>query len=219
MSGDVLAVLAGCLTWTLIARCRRAGAARRHRRFARHPAPTFVFADLVGYGALTEQRGDEAAMRVAREFRRLIRALSHEHGAWHVKSMGDEAMICVPDATRAVALAGRTLAEVRAHPDLLPVRIGAHTGPAVMHDGDWYGSAVNVAARLVGAARPNQALVSDTTRDAAGLGVRRFLPHRDVVGLRGVGAPVGVWPVAPDRRDCTVRHHDHIARGMPRGPR
>ena len=80
----------------------------------RYPAPTFVFADLVGYGALTEQRGDEAAMRVAREFRRVMRALSHEHGAWHVKSMGDGAMICVPDASRAVALAGRTLAEVGA---------------------------------------------------------------------------------------------------------
>jgi adenylate cyclase len=219
MSGDVLAVLAGCLAWALIARCRRAGAARRHRRFARHPAPTFLFADLVGYGALTEQHGDEAAMRVAREFRRVMRALSHEHGAWHVKSMGDGAMICVPDATRAVALAERTLTEVGAHPGLLPVRIGAHTGPAVLHDGDWYGSAVNVAARLVGAARPNEALVSDTTRDAAGAGARRFLPRRDVVGLRGVRSPVGVWPLAPDQREHAVRHHEHVFRWMPRGPR
>lgn len=219
MSGDVLAVLAGCVTWALIARCRRAGAARRHRRFARNPAPTFVFADLVGYGALTEQRGDEAAMRVAREFRRVIRSLSHEHGAWHVKSMGDGAMICVPDATRAVSLAERTLAEVDAHPDLPPVRIGAHTGPAVLHDGDWYGSAVNVAARLVGAARPNEALVSDTTRDAAGAGARRFLARRDVVGLRGVGSPVGVWPLAPDRRECTIRHHEHLSSWRSHGPR
>lgn len=218
MSGDVLAVLAGCLTWALIARCRRAGAARRHRRFARHPAPTFVFADLVGYGTFTEQRGDEAAMRVAREFRRVMRALSHEHGAWHVKSMGDGAMICVPDATRAVALAERTLAAVSTHPDLLPVRIGAHTGPAVMHDGDWYGSAVNVAARLVGIARPNEALVSDSTREAAGVEAR-FLSRRDVVGLRGVGSPVGVWPLRPGRRECTTRHHNEIARWMLRGPR
>ncbi len=219
MSGDVLAVLAGCLAWALIVWCRRAGAARRHRSFARHPAPTFLFADLVGYGALTEQHGDEAAMRVAREFRRVMRALSHEHGAWHVKSMGDGAMICVPDATRAVALAGRTLTEVGAHPGLLPVRIGAHTGPAVLHDGDWYGSAVNVAARLVGAAQPNEALVSDSTRDAAGAGVRRFLSRRDVVGLRGVDSPVVVWPLAADRHEYIVRHHEHISRWMPRGPR
>ena len=219
MSGDVLAVLAGCLAWALIGRCRRAGAARRHRSFARHTAPTFLFADLVGYGALTEQRGDEAAMQMAREFRRVMRALSHEHGAWHVKSMGDGAMICVPDANRAVALAERTLTEVSAHPGLLPVRIGAHTGPAVLHAGDWYGSAVNVAARLVGIARPNEALVSDSTRDAAGAGARRFLRRRDVVGLRGIGSPVGVWPLAPAPRECTARHHGEIAMWMHRGPR
>jgi adenylate cyclase len=133
--------------------------------------------------------------------------------------MGDGAMICVPDASRAVALAERTLTTVSAHPDLLPVRIGAHTGPAVLHDGDWYGSAVNVAARLVGAARPNEALVSDTTRDAAGVAVRSFLSQRDVVGLRGVGAPVGVWPLAPDRRESAARHHEYISRWLPRGPR
>ncbi len=88
-----------------------------------------------------------------------------------------------------------------------------------MHDGDWYGSAVNVAARLVGAARPNEALVSDTTRDAAGVGVRRVLGRRDVVGLRGVRSPVGVWPLAPDRRERTARHHEDLDRWMLRGPR
>jgi adenylate cyclase len=219
MSGGVLAVLAGCLAWALMARCRRVGAARRHRRFARSPAPTFLFADLVGYGALTEQHGDEAAMRLAREFRRVMQALSHEHGAWHVKSMGDGAMICVPDAGRAVALAARTLSEVGGHPDLLPVRVGAHTGSAVLHDGDWYGSAVNVAARLVDAARPNQALVSDTTRDAAGVGGRRVLSGRHEVGLRGVRLPLGVWPLAGDRREHGIRHRDHIRGGGSRGSR
>lgn len=158
-------------------------------------------------------------MRVAREFRRVMQALSHEHGAWHVKSMGDGAMICVPDAGRAVALAARTLSEVGGHPDLLPVRVGAHTGSAVLHDGDWYGSAVNVAARLVDAARPNQALVSYTTRDAAGVGGRRVLSGRHEVGLRGVRLPLGVWPLAGDRREHGIRYRDHIRGGGSRGSR
>ncbi|HEY6524534.1 MAG TPA: hypothetical protein VIY10_12230 [Solirubrobacteraceae bacterium] len=80
-------------------------------------------------------------------------------------------------------------------------------------------SAVNVAARLVGAARPNEALVSDSTRNAAAAGVRRFLPRRDVVGLRGVGSPVGVWPMAAGRREQMVRHHERISRWTLRGPR
>lgn len=218
MTAYALAVLAGCLTWALMARGRRVGAARRHRRMARHPTPTFVFADLVGYTALTETRGDEAAMRVAREFRRVMSLLSRQHGAWHVKSMGDGAMIWVPDAAQAVALVKRTLVEVGTRPDLLPVRVGAHTGPAVMADLDWYGSAVNVAARLAGAAQPNEALVSDTTHAAAGAGVRHALRRRDVVGLRGLGTPIGVWPLSAERPEPTL-HHDPTRLAILRGVR
>ncbi len=158
-------------------------------------------------------------MLVAREFRRVMSLLSRQHGACHVKSMGDGAMIWVPDATQAVALAERTLIEVGSRPDLLPVRVGAHTGPAVMRDGDWYGRAVNVAARLAGAAEPNEALVSDTTHAAAGAGARRALGRRDVVGLRGIGTPIGVWPLAAACSDTAALRHEQALMTVVRGAR
>lgn len=168
-------------------------ATRRRRSMARNPAPTFVFADLAGYTPLTEERGDPAAARLAREFRRTMCALSREHGATQVKSMGDGVMIWAPEAGQAVALAARAVCEVGRRPDLLPVRVGVHTGPAVMQGCDWYGSAVNVAARLAREAEPNQALVSAATQAA----VRGQLEHRLVarreILLRGVGTPIAVW--------------------------
>jgi adenylate cyclase len=157
-------IVAGFLVGGALAGLRRMRAARRHRWMARHPAPTFVFADLVGYTALTEACGDETAARVAREFRRTISGLSRQHGAWQVKSMGDGAMIWSPDAAQAVALAARLVEEVGIRSDLLPVRVGVHTGPVVMLGGDWYGSSVNVAARLAGEATANEALISWATR-------------------------------------------------------
>jgi class 3 adenylate cyclase len=171
-------------------------ATRRRRRMARHPAPTFVFADLVGYTVLTEERGDEEAARLAREFRRTMHALSRDHGARQVKSMGDGVMIWAPDPAAAVALAARTVDEVGSRPDLLPVRLGVHTGPAVMRGCDWYGSAVNVAARLAGEAEPNQALVSAATQSAAGDELARPLDGRRELRLRGVGRPISVWRLA-----------------------
>jgi hypothetical protein len=39
------------------------------------------------------------------------------------------------------------------------VRVGVHTGPAVMEGCDWYGSAVNVAARPASEVAPNEALI------------------------------------------------------------
>jgi class 3 adenylate cyclase len=84
----VIQTMSGCAAGAALAGVRQAHVARRRRWMARHPAPTFVFADLVGYTALTEAHGDEAAARLAREFRRTISRLCREHGAWQVKSMG-----------------------------------------------------------------------------------------------------------------------------------
>lgn len=168
-------------------------ATRKRRRMQQHPAPTFVFADLVGYTALTDQHGDQAAARVAREFRRTMGALSREHGAWRVKSMGDGVMIWAPDPAGAIALAARTVERVGTREDLLPVRVGVHTGAAVMSGCDWYGSAVNVAARLASEAAPNEALVSAATREAAaGAAAPPFSGRRELT-LRGVARPVSAW--------------------------
>jgi class 3 adenylate cyclase len=182
---------------------------------ARHPAPTFLFADLVGYTALTERCGDEAGARVAREFRRAMAALSREHGARHVKSMGDGAMIWAPDAARAVALAARTVLEIGTRSDLLPVRVGAHTGPALMRGGDWYGSSVNLAARLARAAAPNEALISITTQSAARQ-IQSSLKSRCELVLRGVEQPMVAWRLTADanrRKDRRVLHVFSSTRG------
>jgi class 3 adenylate cyclase len=69
---------------------------RRRRWMRNHPAPTFVFADLAGHTALTEQLGDEAAALVARQFVTEMSAASRRYGAWHVKSLGDGVMIWGP---------------------------------------------------------------------------------------------------------------------------
>ena len=82
-------VVATLLRWSCLRAVRR-------RRMARGQSSTFVFADLVGFTALADRCGDEVAARVAGEFRALIAALSRRHGAWHVKSMGDGAMIWAP---------------------------------------------------------------------------------------------------------------------------
>ncbi len=191
-------VTLGLIAGAAIVGLRRIRVTRRRRWMARHPAPTFVFADLVGFTSLTERCGDEVAAHIAREFQRRMAALSREHGAWHVKSLGDGAMIWAADPSQAVTLAARAVEDVGMRPDLLPLRVGAHTGPAVMDGGDWYGNAVNLAARLAGEAAPNEALISYATRSAARRDLERLLNTRRELVLRGVQHPVVVWPLALD---------------------
>jgi adenylate cyclase len=192
----MIGMIAWCLAISVALALIVVASTRRRRRMRRHLAPTFVFADLAGYTALTEERGDEAAADVAREFCRVTCALSREHGATQVKSMGDGAMIWAPDPADAIALAAHAVADVGTRSDLLPVRVGVHTGPAVMRGCDWYGGAVNVAARLARQAEPNEALVSAATRAAAGHRLAAALDDRREVALRGVRDVVAAWRLA-----------------------
>jgi class 3 adenylate cyclase len=186
-------LVVSCSIGVAIAALGATRATQRRRRMRRHPAPTFVFADLAGYTALTERRGDEAAARLAREFQRTMSSLSREHGARQVKSMGDGVMIWAPEAARAVALAIDTVEEVGTRSDLLPVRVGVHTGPAVMRGCDWYGSTVNVAARLAGEAAPNEVLVSSASWSAACGELMLPLTTRRELAMRGVESPIVAW--------------------------
>jgi adenylate cyclase len=193
----MIEIILGCIAGAAIVGLRTLGVASRRRWMSRHPAPTFLFADLVGYTTLTERRGDHTAARVAQEFWRTMSALSREHGARQIKSMGDGAMIWVSDPTEAVALAARAVQEIGSRADLLPVRVGAHTGPAVMRCGDWYGSVVNIAARLAREAEPNQALISSATWRAAWGDLRQPVSARRELALRGVERPVVALALAP----------------------
>ena len=165
----------------------------RRRWMRRHEEPTFLFVDLAGYTAMTETRGDTVAAETARRFRRTMRSLCRRYGAWQVKSMGDGVMIWAPEAAQAVALATDAVREVGTRADLLPVRVGVHTGAAVMDGMDWYGATVNVAARLADEAEPNQALVSATTLAAAMSRLSRPPKARREFVLRGVEQPIVAW--------------------------
>jgi class 3 adenylate cyclase len=77
----------------------------------------------------------------------------------------------------------------------LQVRAGVHTGDAEPRDGDWYGPAVNRAARLRALADGGQTLVSGVT---AGLVAERIpetvrLLYRGRRVLRGIERPEEVW--------------------------
>ncbi len=80
----------------------------------------------------------------------------------------------------------------------LPVRMGIATGEAELRDGDYFGTVLNRAARVMAAGHGGQILVADSTAvlltgvDLLDLGPRR---------LRDVSAPVGVFQVrAPGLR-------------------
>jgi len=151
---------------------------------------TFLFADLVGFTALTEAEGDERAAAVGAALQTRVRAISAEHDAEVVKGMGDAAMVRCCDPKTAIRLALHLVDEVDSDLALPPIRIGVHSGPAVSHEGDWYGRAVNIASRLCSVAAGGEVLVSESTLSAAGRLPRVAVGERRLHWLKNVTEPV-----------------------------
>jgi adenylate cyclase len=176
---------------------------------------TFLFADLVGYTALADAEGDDRAAAVAAALQGHIHRLSTEHGGEVVKAMGDAAMLRCGDAAAAIRLGLRLASEVESDPDLPPVRIGIHSGSAVSSEGDWYGRAVNVAARLCTVAAGGEVLVSETTLAAAPDLSQVEVGERRLHWLKNVTEPVAAH-VAELRRRSWMWSAKLRLRGCPR---
>jgi class 3 adenylate cyclase len=135
---------------------------------ARTQPPTFLFADLVGFTAFTEREGDEAAADLALDFAATAARAAGDHGARVVKCLGDAVLLHVGRAADAVELGLHVNSEWHGGGGLPRVHAGAHTGPAVERGGDWFGAAVNLAARVCCSARAGELLVTEATAAAAG---------------------------------------------------
>ena len=156
---------------------------------------TFLFADLVGFTAFTEQVGDEAAADLAVAFQIKAEQMAGDYGCRVIKKLGDAVMVHGEDATRVVALALRLRREFAGDGLRPPLRMGVHSGSAVERNGDWYGATVNVAARVADAAGANEILLSFTTRERiarAGM----TIADRGARSFKNVTAPLAVFAAA-----------------------
>lgn len=153
---------------------------------------TFLFADLSGFTALTEAHGDAQAADLAGEFFEDAEAAIANCEAELVKTIGDAVMIRCEEAAEAVRI-GLRIARVEARASFPSVRVGMHTGTAVNRGGDWFGSTVNVAARVAAAASGGEVLLTSATREAAGSIEGVTLHPRGRRTLRNVSEPVMLY--------------------------
>jgi adenylate cyclase len=123
-----------------------------------------AFADLAGYTRLTEEAGEEEALGTVERFVDGVQETLPDD-ARVIKTIGDEVMVVAVDAGRLVDWAVGFQAR---HAGERPApRIGIHSGDALYRDGDYYGSAVNLAARVGARAAGGEVLVTRPVVDAA----------------------------------------------------
>jgi class 3 adenylate cyclase/YHS domain-containing protein len=181
----------------------------------RETPPTFLFADLAGFTALTEVHGDRQAADVAAEFFAAVRGLLSSRAAREVKTIGDALMIRGSDAAEAIELGLEVVDDVGRQHGFPAVRVGMNSGQALERDGDWFGATVNVAARVSGVASGGEVLLTETTKAAAAAGDlgRIHFHERGRHALKNVGEPVLLFAaVRESERDSTGLPIDPVCR-------
>jgi class 3 adenylate cyclase len=139
---------------------------------------TLMFTDLKGSTALYERVGDARAYHVVREHFAFLAGIVRDHDGAIVKTIGDAVMAAFADpasAVRAALTIQRKVASFNAtHGEgAIVIKLGLHKGPCIavtLNDRlDYFGSTVNLAARLQGESMGGDIVISASLADDAGV--------------------------------------------------
>jgi class 3 adenylate cyclase len=151
---------------------------------------TFLIADIRGYSTYTQERGDEAAARLAATFASLASDVVESQGGKILELRGDEALKAALDLHDRIAESSHS-------EDVGPfsIGIGIDAGEAVAVDAGFRGGALNTAARLCSLARPGETLCTEVVKHQA----RKIdgLSYVDLgeEQLKGIAEPVRIVEV------------------------
>jgi adenylate cyclase len=149
---------------------------------------TVAFTDIESSTELAVTMGDMAWFDLLQRHDEVLASCMARRRGSVVKTIGDGAMLVFESGAEALIYARELRESFASEPRLadLGVRIGVHGGDAIHHGDDFYGTTVNVAARVAGAATGNQTLVSSSVRDDVADDERFTLRHAGAYEFKGV---------------------------------
>ena len=148
-----------------------------------------LFADVSGSTSLYEKLGDQRALAaIDSVLAELRKSIAIQNGRV-IKTIGDQVMAVFSSADAAMQAACDMQMRVSAIPPLdhikLAIRVGFHFGPALQEAGDFFGDAVNTAARMAGLAKSGQIITSGPTVDALSPLLRQTTRDLDAMSVKG----------------------------------
>ena len=146
---------------------------------------TFLFCDLKDFTKYVDLEGDEAGVAAIDRFTDVVVQQRGQRFRF-AKLLGDGVMLVYGDPADAVR-AGAGIIDAMPSDDMPPVHASVHRGVAIAREGDYFGHAVNLAARVLGIAGPGELLatrqVIDRLRDDFGWERAGAVRVRGIAGL------------------------------------
>ncbi len=158
-----------------------------------------MFTDLVGSTQMTHERGDYGAQEIVRIHNAIVRSALAAHHGREVKHTGDGIMSSFTSAGNAVRAALQVQLALSAHNRLykeMPVRVrmGLNAGEAVQEEDDFFGTTVQLAARVCDKAAEGEIFITDNVRELTkSQGIR--VEEAGRFEMKGVPAPMTLYRV------------------------
>lgn len=157
-----------------------------------HKLAAIVFTDIVGYTSHME-KDEQHTMDLLIRQREIIFPLVKEYNGEVIKEIGDGLLIMFNSAVKAVRFANAV--QNRLYDEELTIRAGIHIGDVIFEEGDVYGSAVNIAARIEPLANPGGICISENVYSQVR---NKDDIHTATIGkkhLKGVDGPIEIYKV------------------------
>jgi adenylate cyclase len=127
---------------------------------------TFLFCDLKDFTAFADSEGDTAAVSAIDHF---AESVTRQRGFEFrfMKALGDGFMLAYSDPCAAVGAGARIVRSMQV-PRMPRVHASVHRGVAIVREGDYFGGAVNLAARLLNAADRDELIATPSVVESCG---------------------------------------------------
>lgn len=158
-----------------------------------------LMADVVGYSRLIGEFEESTLVALQKHRRELINDLIELYGGRVANTAGDSLLLefsSVVDAAKCAITIQEGMVDRNrdvADDQKIRFRIGINVGEVITIDGDIFGDAVNIAARLEGISEPDGVLLSDNAYGHIGNRIDNSFQNIGAKNLKNIVEPVVVW--------------------------
>lgn len=162
---------------------------------------TIMFTDIAGYTNFVETHGDIAAKSLLQKHNEILFSIIEKYSGNVIKTIGDAVMAAFSDTKNAVIAAVEIQKGLKRYNKdaekikKINIRIGIHAGIALKDGDDYFGDAVNIAARIEPTGSAGQIMVSKSVYDAVKDNQNIFCSFHGLKAAKGKSDPLEVYRV------------------------
>ena len=165
---------------------------------------SILIADLSGYTALTEIHGAMSAAKLVTKYLALV-DMSLHGTARLLERVGDQVVVVADNADDLASTAINLLSNAGNEPSFLPIHAGIHFGKIVEQEGSFFGSAMNLTARITAIATDGSLLCSAAFVDELKVKDQFHLQRRGEFKFENISKPVEIFELLAEQ------FHQHLA--------